>query len=230
MEESPEEAETPPIALFPLDFLAAMESPRSAQVAEYISQLDAHIDPVFAAAHPEFKQWMIDEAIDVFVPTNWNGISGVRPIEFSFRHDRPDDFSAPCRAVHPAREEHVNKELQRLVDLEILVPNPRSPYVSSIVDADKASPPWVRICGAYDRQANKHIIPEQVFIPPVIHEIEKFKGYPYYIDIDMTHSFRQFLLGPETSQYLSIITKEFGVLRLRFMPEGVVPATAVLQT
>ena len=231
-EECPEEIETPQITLFPHDFLASMESTRAEQIEEYVAMLDAHFDVDFLKSplYPEFRQFMILVAVDSFVPSNWDGIRGIPLVEFSFRSDMPDHFSAHCRAVHPARAEAVRKELQRLIDLGILVPNPRAPYVSAIVDADKATFPFVRICGAYDREANKHIVPEQAFIPSVIRELEKFRGFKFFIDIDLTHSFRQFLLGPKTSSYLSIVTKDFGVLRPRFMPEGVTPATAVLQT
>ena len=224
------ESESPPISFFPIDSIFSMETSRPQQLEEFEAMIDSHVDAAFASVHPEFKAYLRNEAVNVFVPDNWDGIRDIPPIEFRFRDDMPTHFSAHCRAVHPAREQAVNQELQRLIDLGILVPNPRSPYVSAIVDADKASPPWVRICGAYDVEANKHIVPEQAYIPSVIHELEKFRGWKYFIDIDMIHSFRQFRLGDFTSGYLSITTKKFGVLRPCFMPEGVVPATAVLQT
>ena len=224
------ESEVPPISFFAIDSIFSLDTTRQQQLEEFAAMIEGHVDAEFAASHPEFKTYLLNEAVNVFVPDNWDGIRDIPPVEFTFRKDMPDYFSAHCRSVHPAREEAVNRELQRLIDLGILVPNPRSPYVSAIVDADKASPPWVRICGAYDVEANKHIVPEQAFIPSVIHELEKFKGYKYFIDIDMVHSFRQFPLADFTSGYLSITTKKFGVLRPRFMPEGVVPATAVLQT
>lgn len=228
---APEELETPEISLFPIDSLANIDSERAEQVAEYLAMIPDHVDADFARAHPEFIEYMRSEEVtNLFVPTNWDGVKGIPEVEFVLRPDTPDHFRAHSRAVHPARQAHVRAELQRLIDRGILVPSPRSPYVSAIVDADKATAPFVRICGAYNIEANKHIIPEQASIPPVLPELQKFKGYSFFIDIDLTHSFRQFRLAQKTSTYLSITTKDFGILRPVFMPEGVTPATAVLQT
>ena len=59
-------------------------------------------------------------------------------------------------------------------------------------------------------------------------EIEKAAGYKIFLDLDMTNSFHQRELDYETSRYLSVQTP-WGAVRPLFMPEGIGPATAVLQ-
>jgi hypothetical protein len=50
----------------------------------------------------------------------------------------------------------------------------------------------------------------------------------YFVDADMANSFHQFLLGPYTSSRLAI-TSPWGVYEPKFLPEGVGPASLVLQ-
>ena len=84
-----------------------------------------------------------------------------------------------------------------------------------------------RLCGDY-RYINKQILHDHQFIPQVRYEIEKLRGFKYFIDLDMVNSFHQFKLGRKTSENLSVITP-WGTVRPVFMPEGVSPATGVLQ-
>ena len=65
-------------------------------------------------------------------------------------------------------------------------------------------------------------------IPNVKHELAKIIDYPMYMDIDLTNAFHQIKLDPETSAKLSIQTP-WGQYEPRFMPEGIAPATGVLQ-
>ena len=173
---------------------------------------------------PGFKEYMATEAIDVFVPTNWEGIK-VPPIEFQFKEDMPDTHRCKARPINPKRAAIVQKEFDRLRTYHLVRSN--SSIVSPITDADKATAPFVRICGDY-RWVNTQILLDHEHIPHVRHELEKFAGFNYFIDLDMVNSFHQFRLAQQTSEKLSVITP-WGSFRPVFMPEGVSPATGVLQ-
>ena len=65
-------------------------------------------------------------------------------------------------------------------------------------------------------------------IPNVKHELAKIINFPMYLDIDLTNAFHQILLHEETSAKLSIQTP-WGQYEPKFMPEGIAPATGILQ-
>jgi hypothetical protein len=102
-----------------------------------------------------------------------------------------------------------------------------SPVASPLVIAPKATPPYIRFCGDYVA-VNKFIITHHGYIPNVEHEIQKIKGFTIFIDLDMANAFHQLLLGPVTSARLSVVTP-WGQYQPRFMPEGVAPASILLQ-
>jgi len=62
----------------------------------------------------------------------------------------------------------------------------------------------------------------------VVRELERAAGYKYFIDLDLTNSFHQIILGPVTSAKLSVTTP-WGLKRPVYLPEGVAPASGILQ-
>ena len=173
---------------------------------------------------PGFKEFMRDEAVKVFVPSNWLGIK-VEPIEFQFKENMPQEHKVKSRPISRQRLDMVKAEIDRLRKYHFV--DSKSAIVSAMSDADKATEPFVRICGDY-RWVNEYINIDQQHIPRVQHELERFAKFTHFIDLDMVNSFHQFLLGEKTSNRLSIITP-WGTFRPVFMPEGVSPATGVLQ-
>jgi len=59
-------------------------------------------------------------------------------------------------------------------------------------------------------------------------ELERAAGYLYFIDLDLTNAFHQIILSKETSEMLSVTTP-WGLKRPVFLPEGVAPASGILQ-
>ena len=242
----PEELDAPYPGMF-TDFIAFMETPVEVALAEYHAEVDkpptpqVQLVPGAAAAStpppkkerfsegmynlPGFREYMHEEAWHVFNPTNWEGIK-VDPIEFKWRPDIPEVHRGKSRPISRPRMDMVKNELDRLRTYH-LVPSTSS-IVSPISDADKATAPWVRICGDY-RWANQYIMTDQQYIPKVQLELERFSKFRYFIDLDMVNSFHQFKLAFLTSERLSVITP-WGTFRPVFMPEGVSPATGVLQS
>ena len=242
-----EETDSPYPGMFS-DALHFMEVPIETARAEYIAELrkppaeppptTPMVDGAVTADkpakrqrfHPDmyglegFLEYMESEAIDVFVPTNWQGIR-VPPIEFNFKPDMPQTYRGKSRPINHKRADIVKREFDRLRQYHLTETD--SPIVSPITDADKATAPFVRICGDY-RWINTQILLNHEHIPHVRHELEKFSGFKYFIDLDMVNSFHQFRLAMKTSERLSVITP-WGSFRPVFMPEGVSPATGVLQ-
>ena len=65
-------------------------------------------------------------------------------------------------------------------------------------------------------------------ISNVQHALTKASGYSVFIDLDWTNSFHQIPISEKTSNKLSIQTP-WGLVRPIFVPEGVVPASGILQ-
>ena len=254
LERAPEEDATPFVGMFgelPMDprSLAFMETSIDEARAEYLREISTR--PVVASPAPTptagssdapakspkrgrfapemydvpgFVEFLRDVAIKIFVPMDWTGIK-VPPIEFSFDPNMEKSHRAKARPINPLRLEMVRTEVERLKHYH-LKPS-TSPIVSPISDADKATAPFVRVCGDY-RYINTKILTEHQHIPLVRHELEKFAKFKFFVDLDMANSFHQFKLGLKTSNMLSIITP-WGTFRPVYLPEGVSPASGVLQ-
>ena len=102
-----------------------------------------------------------------------------------------------------------------------------SPIASCLVIAPKATEPFIRLCGDY-REINQYVAIPHVYIPHVQRILEKAKEFSVLVDLDITNSFHQIPLEPVTSARLSIQTP-WGLVQPRFLPEGVGPASGILQ-
>ena len=173
----------------------------------------------------EFIDYMNNEALDVFVPSEWRGIKGLEPVNLTFDEAMPKERYVRARPVHPSKLEAVRAELARLGKY-LYAKSTKSSIVSPIVVAKKATAPFIRIAIDY-RWVNQYILQEQTHIPIILHEIERLKGFKVFTDADMTNSFHQLPLSEETSLKLSVISQD-GVLRPLFLPEGCKPASGIL--
>lgn len=208
------------VAAEKLAYLKALDPPPSLPGEPTPKQ---HISPDMRGVDG-FMKYMREDAITTFVPHNWDGIR-CDPVDFLWKPDMPTVHSTKHRPINPHRFKLVETEFKRLCRYHL--EDCRSPITSPITDADKAGPPYVRLCGDY-RWINTMILHENAYIPNVKNELTKLAKHKYYIDLDMTNSFHQFLLGLETSHKLALSTP-WGIYRPKFMPEGVSPASGVLQ-
>ena len=173
----------------------------------------------------DFKEYLKKEAIHTFTVQPEDGWGLImKPLHINFSKEMPVERRLKCRPIAYHRRAHVYKELERMLEY-MYVPSD-SPMISAMVDADKDSPPWVRLCGDYIF-VNKHMETQHAWLPDVRSKLEEFAGYSYYTELDMTNSFHQFPLDLESSRKLTILTPR-GPLRPLFMPEGIKPATAIL--
>ena len=213
--------------------LAFMEMTEADARQEYIRVLEAPppLPGERMRFHPEllanerFDTFMRTVAIDTFVPSNWEGIN-TEDVHIEFDPLMPKSRKISCRPIPHKRVEPVAKEIKRLCSYHLLPST--SSIVSALVVADKATDPFVRLCGDY-RWVNTYVLLQHGWIPVVQDALAQLKGFKYYIDLDLSNAFHQFRIDFETSEVLALLTPE-GTLRPRFLPEGVAPASAILQT
>ena len=221
-EEAPEELESD----LPVNFGSAlhfMEIGYEASVQEYEDLFETHVEKLLREDH-KFMDLLKTKGVRVFVPQNWEGIK-VEPIELEFSKDMPDSIKVPLRPVNPKLFEHAKNEFERLK--KYFYVDSTSSIVSNLVIAPKATKPFIRFCGDYVK-VNQYISRIHTYIPQIQHELGKIQKFKIFLDLDMTNSFHQFKLGRKTSEKLSVLTP-WGCVRPIFMPEGVSPATSILQ-
>lgn len=193
---------------------------------EYLNNFATRVAPEFAAA-TSVNSMLTTLGLDVFVPTNWKGVSGpgLRPIHIKFREDMPRRIKPATRNIPPRLREVTLRELERMC--QYFYEDSNSPISSPLTVAPKATNPGIRICGDY-RVPNLYIDCGHYPIPNIIHQLHKMSEFECYHDLDVTNAFHQMRLHEETSRMLSVQTP-LGQKQPIFMPEGVAPATHELQ-
>jgi len=226
LQEAEEEAEL----YIPVNFEAALYflsvSPEEA-VSDFIALLDTHVSKEFKEAE-NIIELLSKTHIKQFIPDNWEGIRGIPLLELDWIEETVGSLRSvlQSRPVNPRLFADAAKEFQRLRTYHYR--ESKSPVASPLVIAPKATAPYIRFCGDYSVKINKHIRVPHGYIPRVEHEIERIKRYKVFADLDLTTAFHQVKLGPVTSARLSVVTP-WGQFEPVFMPEGVAPASIVLQ-
>ena len=224
-EECPEDLEAPDPLAFGEDVLRFMEMSVEESQQEYFRDLESHIDKGWL----KHSKAVIDllskpSSVECFAPSSWNGLK-MEPVKLETVGQLPYRLSPKPRPVRESLYQHAKKEFERLKTYFYEESN--SPIASPLVIAPKATAPFIRFCGDY-REVNKFIkIPQQP-IPIVQHELVKAAKFKVFVDLDMANSFHQIPLSPEFSDLLSVKTP-WGLVRPKFLPEGVGPASGLLQ-
>ena len=223
---APEELETPQPCSFsgPLEQLG---SDRQEVLNKYYNVLTTNINPEFVAACPAVMLFMKSPiALQVFCPEVWTGINGLEEIQLGWSRELPARLRTKVREVKPAFLSNAITEFDRL--RTYFYTESTSPVTSPLCIAPKPTPPYLRFCGDYV-EVNKYIIFEQHPIPIVLHELQKAARGKYFNDYDMKNGFHQFKLADLTSNRLSVLTP-WGNFKPGWMPEGVPPASGILNT
>ena len=220
-----EDSETPQPCSFtgPLSYLG---KPHLEAVQQYKDSISTHVSSGFLLAVPDLLNFLTsDIALSVFVPEHWTGITGIPPIDLTFSEQLPFSLRPKARPVNPSLYDNAEKEFKRL-QTYFYVPSDSS-IASCLVIAPKATSPFIRLCGDYVT-INKYTSTGHYYIPNVQHALTKASGYSVFIDLDWTNSFHQIPITEQTSNRLSIQTP-WGLVRPIFVPEGVGPASGILQ-
>jgi hypothetical protein len=202
--------------LFSVDPVSAM--------SEYVEVLETHVSPDFRATLG-VMELLKTKGAKVFIANNWNGIVG-EVLKLDFKDNMPRRYKPALRKINPQVLIKIKPELERLRDTVWCPSN--SDICSPIVVATKATAPFYRICGDYSVFINNWITTGHYPLPDVRSALVKITGYKYFIDLDMRNSFHQIKLDESTSHLLSLQTP-IGQFRPLYLPEGVSPASGILQ-
>jgi RNase H-like domain found in reverse transcriptase/Chromo (CHRromatin Organisation MOdifier) domain len=223
---APEEYFTPDPTSFPDDILTYLSTSPEEARATYITDLETHVTPAIREACPAIMDLLTSSlALDVFVPTTWTGIN-MPPYHLEIKPGLPDHIKPRSRPVREALFKDAKAEFDRMRTYFYVPSN--SPIASPLVVAPKATAPFIRHCGDY-RQINPYIHIPQEPIPHVQQSIAKAAGWKVFVDLDMTNSFHQIPIDNPSSELLSVATP-WGLYRPLFLPEGVGPASGILQS
>ncbi|MDO8094970.1 MAG: RNase H-like domain-containing protein [Candidatus Brocadiales bacterium] len=221
-EPTPEDALYDTIPVNFADYLHYMECDYQTALNEYIASIPTQCSAEMLAS-VDLHGLLVTKGAKVFVPSNWEGIKDV-VIQLGWK-STPPRRKPPTRQVNPKLLETAKLEFERLK--KYMYEESSSEVVSPLVIAPKATKPFVRFCGGYT-WVNKFIEVGHYPIPHVMRSLEKIANFKYFIDLDLCNAFHQFKLGEVSSERLSIQTP-WGCVKPRFMPEGVGPATGILQ-
>ena len=202
-----------------------MEMSHEDAVKEYMEQLKTHVDPGMAASTDIIKLLSRSDIINVFCPIEWNGILGFPPLELEWLDTLPKSLKPRARSINPKLFENAHTEFKRL--MQYMYEPSKSPIASCLVIAPKATKPFIRFAGDYIT-VNKYVVRPQSPIPNVQHELNKALKFSFFVDLDLTNSFHQIVLGPITAANLAVQTP-WGLVQPKNLPEGVSPASGMLQ-
>lgn len=222
---APEEADTPDPTSFPDDILTYLTSTPQEARSVYLSDLETHVTAAMQTACPDVMTLLRSQlALDVFVPSTWTGIL-MEPYHLEVKPGLPDHLKARARPVRAALFQDAKTEFDRM--RTYFYEKSTSPIACPLVVAPKATTPFIRLCGDY-RPINPYICIPQEPIPNVQQSLAKAAGWNIFVDLDMTNSFHQIPIDDFSSNLLSVSTP-WGLFRPKFLPEGVGPASGILQ-
>jgi hypothetical protein len=225
MELCPEEELTPDPLSISEDVLHFMEVSVEEARSEYLELLDSHVSAEMKKACPKVMSLLQSkQAQEVFAPSRWDGMK-VPEVDATIIGELPKRHCPRARPIRRELFETAKEEFERLQKY-FYAPS-TSPIASPLVIAPKATAPFIRYCGDY-REVNKYISIPQEPIPIVQHELTKAAKFKVFVDLDMANSFHQIPISQKFSELLSVQTP-WGLVRPKFLPEGVGPASGLLQ-
>ena len=179
-EELQTEEQTPVLFKEAMNFMEQTVQEADAAYSEQLKFNDTKYNDL--NGNERFDRLMRGKAQRVYTPHNWDGIN-LPELHLNFHESLPDHHTVKARTIPYTMQEPVSNELKRLQQYHLL--ESHSPYASALVVAPKATTPYVRMCGDY-RWINQYILIQHEWIPNVLDNLQKLKGFKYYIDIDLT--------------------------------------------
>jgi len=208
------------------DILHFMEMSVEDSRKEYYEMMLSHVAEEMKTKLPKVLDLLGNKPrhVETFAPYEWTGLK-VTPVVMETVGAMPKEMKPRARLIREQLYANAKKEYERL-RAYFYVPS-ESSIASPLAIAPKATAPFIRFCGDY-REINKYIkIPQQP-IPILKHELTKAAKFKVYVDLDMANSFHQIPLSDEFSNLLSVQTP-WGLVRPKFLPEGVGPASGLFQ-
>jgi hypothetical protein len=228
LEEAPEDVDFGNPSSF-TNALYYFEKTQEELTAAFHSQLESQVNSDFAKATPIFELLRSAKGQRVFAEVGWHGLNHFPPLELDWSEDMPSSIKPRAKYYNHRTLTLGRPEWERMLGYFYTASD--SPWASNTIMAPKKTPtgPGIRIAGEYNIEINKHLKPCLFPIPHVQSELGKASGFVCFADFDMTNSFHQRELAFMTSQKLSIVCYD-GQYRPLFMPEGIMPASQILQS
>ena len=121
----------------------------------------------------------------------------------------------------------IERELNRLVEEEILSPVEHSSWATPIVPVRKRDGS-LRICGDFKVTVNPHLNIDVYPLPKIEDLFANLAGGKCFTTIDLAHAYQQMLVEEDSRKYLVINTHK-GLFRYNRLPFGVSSAPALFQ-
>lgn len=152
-------------------------------------------------------------------------LKGVK-VDLALKPDsKPIFFKA--RPLPFALRESVEKELNRLVGLGVLVPVKYAEYASPIVPVLKRDGS-IRLCADYSVTINKQLLVDKYPLPRYDELFAKLHGGRYFSKLDLSHAYNQLCLN-EKAQMLTCINTHKGLFKFTRLVFGLASAPAIFQ-
>ena len=131
------------------------------------------------------------------------------------------------RPVPYLLKEKVQKEIQRLQELNILSPVTFSEWAAPIVPVLKTDG-TLRLCGDYKITVNKALQPDPYPLPRVEDLFAALTGGVIFSKLDLSHAYQQIRLHEDSKKFTTISTQQ-GLFQYERLPFGIKTAPAVFQ-
>ena len=121
----------------------------------------------------------------------------------------------------------MERELQRLQDLNIITPVESSEWATPVVPVMKGNGE-VRLCGDFKTTLNPHLIADQYPLPKVEDVFATLGPGETFTKLDLKQAYLQMEVDDESKQYLTITTSK-GLFQYNRLIYGVASAPAIFQ-
>ena len=211
--------------MFGEDWNAFQHASLSETEREYFSQISRQVHPDLLKE----KKW-----VDLFMTKGkivWGqkiitGINGIEPLDLHIDVDSmPPEHRAKLRPPPQQIRETVKEYIATLIGT--MFERSDSSITSPMTVATKKTTPFFRLAGDY-RWLNQFVLMVQSYVPIILDELYRAKGWKHYADIDWKAAFHQIPLSERTSKLMTLMTV-LGPLRPKFIMEGISLASNVLQ-
>lgn len=147
-------------------------------------------------------------------------------VELQLKENTTPKFFKP-RTVPFALRDRVSKEIDRLVNLGILIPVSYSEYATPIVPVLKENGK-LKIAGDFSCTLNKDLKVDKYPLPRIEEVFSKIGGGESYSKIDLSNAYNQFKLS-KSSQKLTTINTHKGLFAYTRLVYGLANAPAIFQ-
>ena len=221
---APEDAHIDPPGLFGEYWERLQHMSLSESNKEFLSQIPSHVQESLLS-DPKWMDMLTTKGLIVWGEKVTTGITGVEPLEIHVSDDMPPEHRAKLRPPAQQIRQEVRDYIASLIGT--MFERSDSSITSPMTVAPKSTTPFFRLAGDY-RWLNQFVLMVQSYVPIIMDELYRAKGWKYFADIDWRAAFHQIPLTKRTSKLMTLMTV-LGPLRPKFMMEGVNLASNVLQ-